>query len=253
MHAVRGIDLALEQGEIVAFLGPNGAGKTTTIDMMLGLSQPTTGDGRRARPRAAPGDRPRPRLRGDADRRPAQGPHRPRDRDLHRQPVRRHRHRSTRCSRTPASPGSPTARSASARAASSSGCGSRWRCCPTPRCCCSTSRPPGMDVEGRRAFWSAIRARRRAGPHRALRDALPRGGRPVRRPDRADQPGPDRRRRHRLARSRRSPPAARSERPCPAPTPPAVVRIAGVDERRGPRRHGATCTPRTATPSPATC
>ena len=41
VHAVRGIDLTLEPGEIVAFLGPNGAGKTTTIDMVLGLSQPT--------------------------------------------------------------------------------------------------------------------------------------------------------------------------------------------------------------------
>jgi ABC-2 type transport system ATP-binding protein len=44
VRAVRGIDLELEQGEIVAFLGPNGAGKTTTIDMMLGLSRPTTGE-----------------------------------------------------------------------------------------------------------------------------------------------------------------------------------------------------------------
>jgi ABC-2 type transport system ATP-binding protein len=44
VQAVRGIDLELEQGEIVAFLGPNGAGKTTTIDMMLGLSRPTTGE-----------------------------------------------------------------------------------------------------------------------------------------------------------------------------------------------------------------
>ncbi|MFZ2012446.1 MAG: ABC transporter ATP-binding protein [Nocardioides sp.] len=43
VHAVRGIDLILEPGEIVAFLGPNGAGKTTTIDMVLGLSQPTSG------------------------------------------------------------------------------------------------------------------------------------------------------------------------------------------------------------------
>jgi ABC-2 type transport system ATP-binding protein len=43
VHAVRGIDLTLQQGEVVAFLGPNGAGKTTTIDMVLGLSQPTTG------------------------------------------------------------------------------------------------------------------------------------------------------------------------------------------------------------------
>src|SRR5262245_39008986 len=44
IHAVRGIDLTLEPGEIVAFLGPNGAGKTTTIDMVLGLSKPTTGE-----------------------------------------------------------------------------------------------------------------------------------------------------------------------------------------------------------------
>jgi len=46
VEAVRGIDLELQQGEIVAFLGPNGAGKTTTIDMILGLSHPTTGTAR---------------------------------------------------------------------------------------------------------------------------------------------------------------------------------------------------------------
>lgn len=43
VEAVRGIDLTLQPGEIVAFLGPNGAGKTTTIDMILGLGSPTTG------------------------------------------------------------------------------------------------------------------------------------------------------------------------------------------------------------------
>src|SRR6478672_6948573 len=43
VRAVRGIDLEIEPGEMVAFLGPNGAGKTTTIDMVLGLSRPTTG------------------------------------------------------------------------------------------------------------------------------------------------------------------------------------------------------------------
>ncbi|WGL50684.1 ABC transporter ATP-binding protein [Nocardioides sp. BP30] len=43
VRAVNGIDLELQPGEVVAFLGPNGAGKTTTIDMILGLSQPTSG------------------------------------------------------------------------------------------------------------------------------------------------------------------------------------------------------------------
>lgn len=43
VHAVAGIDLTINQGEIVAFLGPNGAGKTTTIDMILGLTEPTSG------------------------------------------------------------------------------------------------------------------------------------------------------------------------------------------------------------------
>ena len=41
--AVDGLDLAIQPGEIVAFLGPNGAGKTSTIDMVLGLSRPDGG------------------------------------------------------------------------------------------------------------------------------------------------------------------------------------------------------------------
>ncbi|MFI9724243.1 ABC transporter ATP-binding protein [Streptomyces sp. NPDC052396] len=37
VHAVAGLDLAIDRGETVALLGPNGAGKSTTINMMLGL------------------------------------------------------------------------------------------------------------------------------------------------------------------------------------------------------------------------
>jgi ABC-2 type transport system ATP-binding protein len=43
VHAVRGIDVAIDPGETVALLGPNGAGKSTTIDMMLGLLEPDSG------------------------------------------------------------------------------------------------------------------------------------------------------------------------------------------------------------------
>jgi ABC-2 type transport system ATP-binding protein len=43
VQAVRNVDLQLRSGEIVAILGPNGAGKTSTIDIILGLSHPSSG------------------------------------------------------------------------------------------------------------------------------------------------------------------------------------------------------------------
>jgi len=46
VHAVRGIDLDVQQGEFVAFLGPNGAGKTTTLKLLSGVINPTGGDAR---------------------------------------------------------------------------------------------------------------------------------------------------------------------------------------------------------------
>ncbi|KAK1357751.1 ABC transporter domain-containing protein [Heracleum sosnowskyi] len=41
--AVRGLSLALPQGECFGMLGPNGAGKTSFINMMIGLIRPTSG------------------------------------------------------------------------------------------------------------------------------------------------------------------------------------------------------------------
>jgi ABC-2 type transport system ATP-binding protein len=46
VEALRGVDLAIRPGEVVAMLGPNGAGKTTSISLMLGLRQPTAGEAR---------------------------------------------------------------------------------------------------------------------------------------------------------------------------------------------------------------
>jgi ABC-2 type transport system ATP-binding protein len=42
--AVDGVDLSVEEGEILAFLGPNGAGKTTTIEILEGFRERSAGE-----------------------------------------------------------------------------------------------------------------------------------------------------------------------------------------------------------------
>src|SRR3954471_9861759 len=43
VHAVAGIDLSIDPGEIYGFLGPNGAGKSTTVHMLVTLLPPSYG------------------------------------------------------------------------------------------------------------------------------------------------------------------------------------------------------------------
>ena len=46
VHAVNGINLTVQQGEIFGFLGPNGAGKSTAVRMLTTLLRPTSGSAR---------------------------------------------------------------------------------------------------------------------------------------------------------------------------------------------------------------
>jgi len=46
LEALKGIDLKVGEGKLMAFLGPNGAGKTTAIRIMSGIIKPDSGDAR---------------------------------------------------------------------------------------------------------------------------------------------------------------------------------------------------------------
>jgi branched-chain amino acid transport system ATP-binding protein len=43
IHALKGVSLSVEQGEIVTLIGGNGAGKTTTLNTISGILRPRTG------------------------------------------------------------------------------------------------------------------------------------------------------------------------------------------------------------------
>jgi ABC-2 type transport system ATP-binding protein len=43
-EALRGVDLAVEAGELLAVIGPNGAGKTTLLSILAGIVKPDAGE-----------------------------------------------------------------------------------------------------------------------------------------------------------------------------------------------------------------
>ena len=232
VEAVRGIDLDVRRGEILALLGPNGAGKTSTIEILEGFRAAAGGEVAvlGADPRRAPRawrDRLGIVLQESA---PELEPHRARVpaalRRLLQRAARRRRDDRARRARGAARPRGDEAVRRPAPAARRRARADRRPGADLPRRADHRLRPRGAPpgVGGHRR---AARARQDDRAHHPLHG----GGRAARRPDRRDGARRDRRRRHagdaRRARPRRG--ASSRSRCRPART--GRRRAATIDER----------------------
>ena len=168
--ALDGLDLVAPAGQVTAVLGPNGAGKTTFVRAVATLLRPDAGRARGGRHRRR--RHPERVRRVDRPGRPARrrraGDDRPREPRDGGPPVRSRPPGGacappTPCSTSSASTTPPTGWCAATRAACAAGSTSAPAWSARPACCCSTSRPPGLDPRSRIELWDAIRALVRAG------------------------------------------------------------------------------------------
>ena len=203
VEAVRGLDLEVAQGELVAFLGPNGAGKSTTLRMLTTLLPPTSGTAEVAGYDVVREHREVRRSIGYVGQGNAAG-HAQRGRDelvsqarsfgmSRRQAneraeellARLRPHRAGRRGRSRPCP-----------VASAAGSTSRSGWCTRPGCCSSTSRRPvSTRRTGSTSRSRSSRLHARAGHHDRADHALPRGGGHDRRPGGRDRPRRGHRRR----------------------------------------------------------